>query len=100
MSHSIGHSIGATYGIPHGITSCLSLAPTVHHKADGKPEEARQIARIVPYIGKQSSGDNTKDAHVVGTAIADLVERLGLKSSLKEVVCLIPDMLPLENPKN
>ncbi|KAF2281347.1 uncharacterized protein EI97DRAFT_447354 [Westerdykella ornata] len=81
LSHSIGHAIGATYSIPHGITSCLSLAPTVHFKASN-PEEAKQIARIIPYIGKQSSGDDEKDAHIVADAISDLVERLGHKTTL------------------
>ncbi|KAF1996669.1 hypothetical protein P154DRAFT_547794 [Amniculicola lignicola CBS 123094] len=81
LSHSIGHSIGATYSIPHGITSCLSLAPTVHFKASN-PEEAKQIARIVPYIGKQSTGSDEKDSHIVGDAIAGLVETLGHKTTL------------------
>ncbi|KAI4641022.1 uncharacterized protein J4E78_010498 [Alternaria triticimaculans] len=81
LSHSIGHAIGATYSIPHGITSCLSLAPTVHFKASN-PEEAKQIARIIPYIGKQSTGSDEKDSHVVADAIAGLVEELGHKTTL------------------
>ncbi|KAJ4322056.1 hypothetical protein N0V94_002635 [Neodidymelliopsis sp. IMI 364377] len=81
LSHSIGHAIGASYAIPHGITSCLSLAPVVHSKANN-PDEAKQIARIVPYINKSSTGDDNKDAHVVADAIADLVEQLGLKTTL------------------
>ncbi|ORY05696.1 hypothetical protein BCR34DRAFT_490664 [Clohesyomyces aquaticus] len=81
LSHSIGHAIGATYAIPHGITSCLSLAPTVHLKASD-PEEAKEIARIIPYIGKPSSGSDEKDAHVVADAISELVEKLGHKTTL------------------
>lgn len=88
LSHSIGHAIGATYSIPHGITSCLSLAPTVHFKASN-PEEAKQIARIIPYIGKTSVGSDEKDSHVVADAIADLVERLGHKTTLTAVRCHI-----------
>lgn len=84
LSHSIGHAIGATYSIPHGITSCLSLAPTVHFKASN-PDEAKQIARIIPYIGKISTGSDERDAHVVGTAIAELVEQLGHKTTLSAV---------------
>lgn len=84
LSHSIGHAIGATYSIPHGITSCLSLAPTVHFKASN-PEEAKQIARIIPYIGKQSTGSDEKDSHVVADAIAGLVEELGHKTTLTAV---------------
>lgn len=87
LSHSIGHAIGATYSIPHGITSCLSLAPTVHFKASN-PLEAKQIARIVPYIGKQSTGNDEKDAHMVGDAIAELVEKLGHKITLSAVSSL------------
>jgi len=84
LSHSIGHAIGATYGIPHGITSCLSLAPTVHFKANN-PEEAKQIARIIPYIGKQSTGSDEKDSHIVADAIAGLVEQLGHRTTLTAV---------------
>jgi 3-oxoacid CoA-transferase len=84
LSHSIGHAIGATYRIPHGITSCLSLSPTVHFKASN-PEEAKQIARIIPYIGKQSTGSDEKDSHVVADAIASLVEGLGHKTTLTAV---------------
>jgi 3-oxoacid CoA-transferase len=84
LSHSIGHAIGATYSIPHGITSCLSLAPTVHFKASN-PEEAKQIARIIPYIGKQSTGSDEKDSHVVADAISGLVEELGHKTTLTAV---------------
>jgi 3-oxoacid CoA-transferase len=92
LSHSIGHAIGATYSIPHGITSCLSLAPTVHFKASNT-EEARQIARIIPYIGKQSTGSDEKDAHVVADAISGLVEELGHKTTLTAVSILSPDIL-------
>ncbi|KAF3046408.1 hypothetical protein E8E12_007920 [Didymella heteroderae] len=81
LSHSIGHAIGASYAIPHGVTSCLSLAPVVRLKASN-PNEAKQIARIVPYIGKETTGDYSKDAHVVADAIANLVEELGLKTTL------------------
>lgn len=84
LSHSIGHAIGATYSIPHGITSCLSLAPTVHLKSTN-PEEAKQIARIIPYIGKQSTGSDEKDSVIVADAIAGLVEQLGHKTSLTAV---------------
>lgn len=72
-------------GIPHGITSCLSLAPVVHHKTDTNLEAAKQIARILPYIGKQKTGNDKEDAHNVATEIAGLVQKLGLKSTLSEV---------------
>jgi len=82
LSHSIGHALGATYSIPHGITSCLTLAPVVNLKARTKPDEARMIARVLPYIGKQSTGSDEGDAKLVSKAIAELVEGLGHKSTL------------------
>ena len=85
LSHSIGHALGATYSIPHGITSCLTLAPVIELKSHTKPEEARQIARILPYIGKESTGSNEEDASLVSKAIADLVAGLGHKSTLTQV---------------
>jgi alcohol dehydrogenase YqhD (iron-dependent ADH family) len=91
LSHSIGHAIGATYAIPHGVTSCLSLAPVVRLKASN-PDEAKQIARINPYIGKQSTGDDRKDAQVVADAIANLVDELGLKTTLTAVCVFNPYM--------
>lgn len=93
LSHSIGHAIGASYAIPHGITSCLSLAPVVRLKASN-PDEAKQIARIIPYIGKETTGDDSKDAQVVADAIAKLVEELGLKTTLT-AVCLTPHAMTM-----
>jgi alcohol dehydrogenase class IV len=61
LSHSLGYALGSPYGIPHGITSCLTLGKVVKLKAED-PEAAEQIARILPFIGKNSSGDNKKDA--------------------------------------
>lgn len=85
LSHTIGHAIGATYGIPHGITSCISLAPVVRFKARTNPEEAKQIARILPYTGRQGSGNAAADAQIVGDAIDDLIRQLGLRSTLSDV---------------
>jgi alcohol dehydrogenase class IV len=85
LSHAIGHAIGATYGIPHGITSCISLAPTLRFKAERNSAEAKQIARILPYIGSQNSGNATADAQTVANAVESLVTGLGLKSSLADV---------------
>jgi alcohol dehydrogenase class IV len=86
LSHSMGHALGATYNIPHGITSCLTLSPVIHYKASTKSEDCKQISRILPYIGKVSSGDAADDSRIVSAAIADLVERLGHKSTLRQVL--------------
>lgn len=85
LSHSLGHSLGATYSIPHGITSCLTLSPVIAFKADTQPEESKQIARALPYIGETSTGDVAEDTRKVSDAIARLVESLGHKSTLTQV---------------
>ncbi|PBP23457.1 alcohol dehydrogenase IV [Diplocarpon rosae] len=84
LSHSTGHALGATYDIPHGITSCLTLAPVVALKAKTRPEEAKMIARVVPYIGETSRGSDEEDALVVSRAIAGLVDGLGHASTLTQ----------------
>ncbi|KAK2624881.1 hypothetical protein QTJ16_006074 [Diplocarpon rosae] len=84
LSHSTGHALGATYDIPHGITSCLTLAPVVALKAKTRPEEAKMIARVVPFIGKTSRGSDKEGALVVSRAIAGLVDGLGHASTLTQ----------------
>lgn len=83
LSHSLGYALGSPYGIPHGITSCLTLASVVRLKAE-TPEDAQQLARILPYIGQTRSGDDRKDAVQVGNAIDALLRDLGLDTTLKE----------------
>ncbi|KAL8986747.1 MAG: hypothetical protein Q9177_003987 [Variospora cf. flavescens] len=83
LSHSLGYALGSPYGIPHGTTSCLTLAGVVRLKAE-KPEDAEQLAKVLPYIGRTRSGDNRKDAVAVGYAIDDLLKDLGLVTTLKE----------------
>ena len=84
LSHALGYALGSPYGIPHGITSCLTLGHVVKLKAQSSEEDAQQLARMAPFIGVQSSGDSKKDAVAVGNAILNLVERLGLKTTLTE----------------
>lgn len=43
------------------------------------------IGRVLPYIGKQSTGSMADDAKLVSVAIAELVEGLGHKSTLTQV---------------
>lgn len=84
LSHALGYALGSPYSIPHGITSCMTLGHVVKLKAQD-PAAANQIARMVPFIGAGSrSGDDKKDAEKVGQAILDLVEQLGLKTTLNE----------------
>ncbi|KAF2722488.1 Dehydroquinate synthase-like protein [Polychaeton citri CBS 116435] len=84
LSHSLGYALGSPYQIPHGITSCLTLGHVVKLKAKLSSADAVQIARMVPYIGLKSTGDTVQDALAVGDAVLNLVEVLGLKTTLTE----------------
>lgn len=81
---TIGHALGATYQIPHGITSCLTLASVLRHKAVSNPAEANQIARLAPFLGIQDGGSDEENALAVAGEVSELVGRLGLKSTLTE----------------
>ncbi|KAF2180485.1 Dehydroquinate synthase-like protein [Zopfia rhizophila CBS 207.26] len=82
LSHALGYALGSPYGIPHGITSCLTLGHVVKLKAED-PEAAEQIARLVPFIGENGSGNDKNDAEKVGEKILQLVKGLGLDSDLR-----------------
>ncbi|KAI4192724.1 MAG: hypothetical protein LQ350_008580 [Teloschistes chrysophthalmus] len=83
LSHSLGYALGSPYGIPHGVTSCLTLASVVRFKAED-PENAGKLARVLPYIGQSSSGDDREDAVKVGDAIDALLKELGLDTTLTQ----------------
>jgi alcohol dehydrogenase class IV len=84
LSHTMGYALGSPYGIPHGITSCLTLGHVMKLKAHSSRDDAAQIARILPFIGQTRSGDDVTDATKAGDAVLDLVQRLGLKTTLTE----------------
>jgi len=85
LSHTMGYALGSPYGIPHGITSCMTLGHVVKLKAKSGPKDAAAVARILEVIpGERRSGDDGKDAEVVGEKILALVEELGFKTTLTE----------------
>ncbi|KAL9043253.1 MAG: hypothetical protein Q9214_003554 [Letrouitia sp. 1 TL-2023] len=94
LSHAVGYALGSPYGIPHGITSCLTLAGVVRLKAKD-PEQAKWIARILPWIGLERSGNDKEDALKVGDAIEKLVENLGLTTQLGKDHGVSEDQVPV-----
>ena len=84
LSHTMGYALGSPYGIPHGITSCMTLGHVVKLKAKGSKADAARIANILQYLGEQKSGDDVKDAEMVGDRILKLVDDLGFKTTLTE----------------
>jgi alcohol dehydrogenase class IV len=81
LSHSLGHALGSPYGIPHGITSCLTLGKVMQLKAHESPENAEQIARLLPVMEGDPTGDSLQDALEVGHRIINLVTSLNLDVS-------------------
>ena len=53
-------------------------------KASASGADAAQLARILPSIGQQRTGDDVGDANKAADAVLDLVQRLGLKTTLTE----------------
>ena len=84
LSHSLGYALGSPYGIPHGVTSGLTLGHVVKLMARKSPENAANIAKVLPYISEQSTGDAVKDSDIVGDRILKLVKDLGVNTTLTE----------------
>ncbi len=72
LSHELGRRIGATYEVPHGITSCITLAPTLHRMRDRVPQDRWE--KLEDALGGEPAG-----------RVAALVEELGLPNRLREV---------------
>ncbi|PIL35439.1 hypothetical protein GSI_02166 [Ganoderma sinense ZZ0214-1] len=85
LSHSLGHKLGATYGIPHGITSCLTLASVVSLKAEVASQQDKEaLAAALFYLREESTGSVEGDVRKLASLIQQLVDNLGLKSTLSQ----------------
>ncbi|KAH9940441.1 iron-containing alcohol dehydrogenase [Epithele typhae] len=85
LSHGLGHRLGARYGIPHGITSCLTLAPVVAAKVElGSPQDKEWLANALFYLRKPSTGSVDGDVLELSKSIQQLVNDLGLHSTLSQ----------------
>jgi maleylacetate reductase len=74
-SHAIGHALGAVCGVPHGLTSCVTLAPVLRWNQHYSVGPQVRIAEAL-------TGQSDQQA---GTAVEDLVRRLGLPTRLQEI---------------
>lgn len=61
----------------------MTLASVVRLKSEN-PDDATQLARVLPSIGQTRTGDDKADAIKVGDAIDQLINGLGLTSTLKQ----------------
>lgn len=73
-SHGIGHVLGGSCDVPHGLTTCAMLPSVLRYN---RPATMAKQARIAEAMGH--SGEDAADA------VQNLIERLGLPSSLKAV---------------
>jgi len=62
----------------------LTLSPVLRYKATHNPAEAHQIARLAPFLGIPNNGSDKEVALVVADKVQQLVDELGLKSTLTE----------------
>ncbi|KAK7005865.1 alcohol dehydrogenase IV [Favolaschia claudopus] len=84
-SHALGQRLGVRYNIPHGVTSCLTLSPIVAVQARlASAEDKKYMESSLFYLGEPSTGSTDGDILKLSALIAGLVERLGLKSALRE----------------
>ncbi|KAF9451931.1 iron-containing alcohol dehydrogenase [Macrolepiota fuliginosa MF-IS2] len=85
ISHSLGHKLGSRYNIPHGITSCMTLASSVALQAQIATQENKEfVAAALKYIDEPSTGTIEGDILKLSSRIDQLVQDLGLHSSLSE----------------
>ncbi|CAE6407308.1 unnamed protein product [Rhizoctonia solani] len=96
LSHSLGHKLGATYQILHGITSCLTLAKSTALKARfADPYSQKNLTRavkrlkaeaenILPNVVTENEPEASKGGVILSKYIEDLVQKLGLSSTLAE----------------
>jgi alcohol dehydrogenase len=83
LSHALGHQIGPRWNVAHGVTSCITLPHAMRAIARKRPDLFAPIAGAlhVPFDAR----DPLPGALSCAGAVADLVARLGLPSTLTAV---------------
>ena len=79
LSHALGHQIGPRWNVAHGVTSCITLPHAMRAIARKRPD---LFDRIAPSLGIPFEADATGAALACADAVAALVARLGLPSTL------------------
>jgi maleylacetate reductase len=73
-SHGIGHVLGGSCGVPHGYTTCVMLPSVLRYNYPATAEKQAMISEAMGQSGRAASD-----------VIADLIEDLGMPSTLSEV---------------
>ena len=82
LSHALGHQIGPRWNVAHGVTSCITLPHAMRAIARKRPD---LFERMAPALGIPFGSNATEAALACADAVAALVARLGLPSSLSAV---------------
>ena len=83
LSHALGHQIGPRWNVAHGVTSCITLPHAMRAIARACPGRFEGIAGPlrIPF----DAANPAPSAAACADAVAGLVARLGLPSSLSAV---------------
>ena len=83
LSHALGHQIGPRWNVAHGVTSCITLPHAMRAVARTRPDRFAAIAGAlhIPF----DAGNPVPAAAACADAVAALVARLGMPSSLSAV---------------
>lgn len=88
LAHAIAHVVGARHGVHHGTGNAIALPHVIRFNAEEPPVAARyrELARAlgVPAAHVPGSDDRTV-AYACAHWIAELVQRLGLPTRLRDV---------------
>lgn len=73
-SHGIGHVLGGSCGVPHGYTTCVMLPSVLRYNQSATADKQALISSAMGQPGRAA-----------GDVIADLINGLGMPSTLREV---------------
>ena len=89
-AHGFGHLIGSIYKIPHGVACGIALP---HAMEFNIVVSADRLASIAEAMGDDTSGLTTREAaYAAVDAVRELIEDVGLPTTLKEVGVMKKDL--------
>ncbi len=92
-AHGTGHPISARFHTAHGQTLATMLPHVMRFNLDTRAAKYAEIAAVIG-VGKPGSAD-AENATACIAAVEDMVQRLGLRKSLKDFGVGINDIGPL-----
>ncbi len=92
LAHALGHSAGGHFRqIPHGRITAIFLAPTIEFVANGGVGRYRELAQALGL----SAADEQDAARSLATAVRELMQAVGLPTSLQAAGITTAELEPL-----